>query len=58
MNFYTHSKWKAFKIASLSGLAEPLGVIIVGKLSFFYAAQIKKDYILQSTKDNVFTQLK
>lgn len=24
------SKWKAFKLATLSGLAEPLGVIIVG----------------------------
>lgn len=27
------SKWEAFKLASLSGLAEPLGVIIVGMLS-------------------------
>ncbi|CAH9133342.1 unnamed protein product [Cuscuta epithymum] len=27
--FATQSKWKAFKIATLSGLAEPLGVIIV-----------------------------
>ncbi|XP_057836919.1 zinc transporter ZTP29 isoform X2 [Cryptomeria japonica] len=27
--FATQSKWQAFKLASLSGLAEPLGVIIV-----------------------------
>lgn len=27
------SKWQAFKLASLSGFAEPLGVIIVGILS-------------------------
>lgn len=26
-----NSKWQAFKLATLSGLAEPLGVIIVGK---------------------------
>ena len=25
-----HSKWQAFKLASLSGFAEPLGVLIVG----------------------------
>lgn len=30
--FATQSKWKAFKIASLSGFAEPLGVIIVAYL--------------------------
>ncbi|KZV55931.1 hypothetical protein F511_20753 [Dorcoceras hygrometricum] len=30
--FATQSKWKAFKLASLSGLAEPLGVIIVAYL--------------------------
>lgn len=38
------SKWQAFKLATLSGFAEPLGVIIVGmssdkrnlKISFFY----------------------
>ncbi|KNA05963.1 hypothetical protein SOVF_185520 [Spinacia oleracea] len=30
--FATQSKWQAFKIASLSGLAEPLGVIIVAYL--------------------------
>lgn len=28
-----NSKWQAFKLATLSGLAEPLGVIIVGKFS-------------------------
>ncbi|GAA0140236.1 secondary carrier transporter [Lithospermum erythrorhizon] len=28
--FATQSKWQAFKLATLSGLAEPLGVIIVG----------------------------
>nr|GMD67409.1 zinc transporter ZTP29 [Ipomoea batatas] len=30
--FATQSKWQAFKIATLSGLAEPLGVIIVAYL--------------------------
>lgn len=30
-----NSKWQAFKLATLSGLAEPLGVIIVGKLRWF-----------------------
>ncbi|KAL7084499.1 hypothetical protein ACP275_14G226600 [Erythranthe tilingii] len=30
--FATQSKWQAFKLASLSGLAEPLGVIIVAYL--------------------------
>ncbi|XP_021772043.1 zinc transporter ZTP29-like [Chenopodium quinoa] len=30
--FATQSKWQAFKIASLSGLAEPLGVILVAYL--------------------------
>ncbi|CAO2837258.1 unnamed protein product [Amaranthus hypochondriacus] len=30
--FATRSKWQAFKIASLSGLAEPLGVILVAYL--------------------------
>ena len=25
------SKWQAFKLATLSGLAEPLGVILVGR---------------------------
>ncbi|KAL8531196.1 hypothetical protein ACS0TY_007996 [Phlomoides rotata] len=30
--FATQSKWKAFKLATLSGLAEPLGVIIVAYL--------------------------
>ncbi|RHN61066.1 putative zinc/iron permease [Medicago truncatula] len=30
--FATESKWQAFKLASLSGLAEPLGVIIVACL--------------------------
>ncbi|XP_071918667.1 zinc transporter ZTP29 isoform X2 [Coffea arabica] len=30
--FATHSKWKAFKLATLSGFAEPLGVIIVAYL--------------------------
>ncbi|XP_010031821.2 zinc transporter ZTP29 [Eucalyptus grandis] len=30
--FATQSKWQAFKIASLSGFAEPLGVIIVAYL--------------------------
>ncbi|CAI9106534.1 OLC1v1005716C1 [Oldenlandia corymbosa var. corymbosa] len=30
--FATQSKWKAFKIATLSGFAEPLGVIIVAYL--------------------------
>lgn len=30
--FATQSKWQAFKLATLSGLAEPLGVIIVGYL--------------------------
>ncbi|KAF8009180.1 hypothetical protein BT93_J0231 [Corymbia citriodora subsp. variegata] len=30
--FATQSKWQAFKISSLSGLAEPLGVIIVAYL--------------------------
>ena len=27
------SKWQAFKLATLSGFAEPLGVIIVGRLT-------------------------
>uniref|UniRef100_A0A3Q7WZL6 Zinc transporter ZTP29-like n=1 Tax=Cicer arietinum TaxID=3827 RepID=A0A3Q7WZL6_CICAR len=31
--FATQSKWQTFKLASLSGFAEPLGVIIVGMLS-------------------------
>lgn len=30
--FATESKWQAFKLASLSGLAEPLGVILVAYL--------------------------
>nr|CAB3450619.1 unnamed protein product [Digitaria exilis] len=30
--FATNSKWQAFKLATLSGFAEPLGVIIVGML--------------------------
>lgn len=30
------SKWQAFKIATLSGLAEPLGVIIVGAFPAVY----------------------
>ncbi|XP_058735075.1 zinc transporter ZTP29-like [Vicia villosa] len=30
--FATESKWQAFKLASLSGLAEPLGVVIVACL--------------------------
>eukprot|EP00252_Welwitschia_mirabilis_P002893 TRINITY_DN12903_c0_g1_i1.p1 TRINITY_DN12903_c0_g1~~TRINITY_DN12903_c0_g1_i1.p1 ORF type:complete len:278 (+),score=53.52 TRINITY_DN12903_c0_g1_i1:488-1321(+) len=30
--FATESKWKAFKLASLSGLAEPLGVLLVAYL--------------------------
>lgn len=30
--FATQSKWKAFKLASLSGFAEPLGVVIVAYL--------------------------
>lgn len=30
--FATESKWQAFKIASLSGLAEPLGVVLVAYL--------------------------
>ncbi|XLT30532.1 hypothetical protein HN873_061824 [Arachis hypogaea] len=30
--FATESKWQAFKLASLSGFAEPLGVIIVAYL--------------------------
>ncbi|AQK62538.1 Zinc transporter ZTP29 [Zea mays] len=30
--FATSSKWQAFKLATLSGFAEPLGVIIVGEL--------------------------
>ncbi|PIM99855.1 hypothetical protein CDL12_27648 [Handroanthus impetiginosus] len=30
--FATQSKWQAFKLATLSGLAEPLGVIIVAYL--------------------------
>lgn len=30
--FATQSKWQAFKLASLSGLAEPLGVILVAYL--------------------------
>ncbi|KAF3321399.1 zinc transporter ZTP29 isoform X2 [Carex littledalei] len=30
--FATNSKWQAFKLATLSGLAEPLGVIIVAYL--------------------------
>uniref|UniRef100_A0A803KM42 Zinc transporter ZTP29 n=1 Tax=Chenopodium quinoa TaxID=63459 RepID=A0A803KM42_CHEQI len=32
--FATQSKWQAFKIASLSGLAEPLGVILVVQILF------------------------
>ncbi|KAI5447043.1 Zinc transporter ztp29 [Lathyrus oleraceus] len=31
--FATQSKWQAFKLATLSGFAEPLGVIIVGMSS-------------------------
>ncbi|TQD85034.1 hypothetical protein C1H46_029425 [Malus baccata] len=30
--FATQSKWQAFKLATLSGFAEPLGVVIVGNL--------------------------
>eukprot|EP00268_Persea_americana_P024297 TRINITY_DN23746_c0_g1_i2.p1 TRINITY_DN23746_c0_g1~~TRINITY_DN23746_c0_g1_i2.p1 ORF type:complete len:133 (-),score=15.78 TRINITY_DN23746_c0_g1_i2:562-909(-) len=30
--FATESKWQAFKLATLSGLAEPLGVVIVAYL--------------------------
>lgn len=35
LNLYyaCNSKWQAFKLATLSGLAEPLGVIIVGKFA-------------------------
>jgi len=29
--FFVLSKWQAFKLATLSGFAEPLGVVIVGK---------------------------
>ncbi|XP_020271504.1 zinc transporter ZTP29-like isoform X3 [Asparagus officinalis] len=32
VHFATQSKWQAFKLASLSGFAEPLGVIIVAYL--------------------------
>lgn len=32
------SKWQAFKLATLSGFAEPLGVVIVGMSTAFTTA--------------------
>ncbi|KAH0453468.1 hypothetical protein IEQ34_017792 [Dendrobium chrysotoxum] len=44
--FATQSKWKAFKLASLSGFAEPLGVVIVGMYIFDYSYTIYFCYYL------------
>lgn len=38
--FATNSKWQAFKVATLSGFAEPLGVIIVGMLCHMHFSVI------------------
>jgi ZIP family zinc transporter len=56
-SFSYQSKWQAFKYATLSGLAEPLGVVFVGMLFFvsiflrFYSFNI---YLL-GTHVNVVT---
>jgi ZIP family zinc transporter len=41
--FATCSKWQAFKLATLSGFAEPLGVIIVGRFTDLNYCTIIRD---------------
>lgn len=53
LHFYL-SKWQAFKLATLSGLAEPLGVIIVGLSLALNPKYIDNQINVKSSRFHIF----